>query len=544
MNPIVINMDDMSDSTEVYSSRPSPIFAILIWTLAGILVIALVWMGLFRIDLVTHADGMIRSGSATATITNVTDGTILAWDAEDGEYVKAGQTIYSIDPSELKKQEKSCAAELKNTEQRLEILEAYYKELDGESGALDKCKKNSYYEEFKTKLDAVNINRDMVQADAGTQQSQYQNSLNSIDSSISSLTEQQAKLNQMISDMRNRTNSFSSDEVYYHTAVAGYIDQYNYTANQYDIQIEELRRAQESAEQQAVKQQAGNTGGQADAETDDGGGTPAGALDSSSVGTGSNAQSSTDNRNAIAELENQKALALSQLETESIASVEQSLSSVQSNIESLKTNRSEAAGNLSGLDNGSLELSTDQIVTNEKNTVNTEINTYEGQKKEYEETLETVRTRIEECDVKAQTDGYLNLSAEKTSGDHVSAGEQIGNIVPDGNGIFRTVIYVENQDIGSVREGQKIKYEVASYPQTEDYGIFEGEVTSVSKDIKVNSETGMSYYEVEATITARGGADGKETPEFIQGMAVQAKLVTGKESVLRYLLEKIDLVDE
>ena len=541
MNPIVIKMEDMSDSTEVYSSRPSPIFAILIWTLAGILVIALVWMGLFRIDLVTHADGMIRSGSTTATITNITDGTILSWDAEDGEYVKAGQTIYSVDPSELEKQEKSCVTELDKTEQRLEILEAYYKELDGESGALDKCKENSYYEEFKTKLDAVNISRDMVRADAGTQQSQYQNSLNSIDSSIGSLTDQQAKLNQMISDMRNRTNSFSSEEVYYHTAVAGYIDQYNYTANQYDIQIAELKRAQETAEQQAE-----STGTREGAETDDETDAAAGALAGSSAETDSNSntQGVTDNSNAIAELENQKALALSQLETESIASVEQSLSSVQSNIESLKTNRSEAAGNLSGLDNGSLELSTDQIVTNEKNTVNTEINTYEGQKKEYEETLETIRTRIEECDVKAQTDGYLNLSAEKTLGDHVSAGEQIGNIVPDGNGIFRTVIYVENQDIGSVREGQKIKYEVASYPQTEDYGIFEGEVTSVSKDIKVNSETGMSYYEVEATITARGGADGKETPELIQGMAVQAKLVTGEESVLRYLLEKIDLVDE
>ena len=539
MNPIVIKMEDMSDSTEVYSSRPSPIFAILIWTLAGILVITLVWMGLFRIDLVTHADGMIRSGSTTATITNITDGTILSWDAEDGEYVKAGQTIYSVDPSELEKQEKSCVTELDKTEQRLEILEAYYKELDGESGALDKCKENSYYEEFKTKLDAVNISRDMVRADAGTQQSQYQNSLNSIDSSIGSLTDQQAKLNQMISDMRNRTNSFSSEEVYYHTAVAGYIDQYNYTANQYDIQIAELKRAQETAEQQAE-----STGTREGAETDDGTDAAAGALAGSSVETVSNMQGVTDNSNAIAELENQKALALSQLETESIASVEQSLSSVQSNIESLERNRSEAAGNLSGLDNGSLELSTDQIVTNEKNTVNTEINTYEGQKKEYEETLETVRTRIEECDVKAQTDGYLNLSAEKTSGDHVSAGEQIGNIVPDGNGIFRTVIYVENQDIGSVHEGQKIKYEVASYPQTEDYGIFEGEVTSVSKDIKVNSETGMSYYEVEATITARGGADGKETPEFIQGMAVQTKLVTGEESVLRYLLEKIDLVDE
>ncbi len=539
MNPIIINMDDMSDSTEVYATRPSPIFAILIWTLAGILVIALVWMSMFRIDIVTHANGMIRSGSTTATITNITDGTILSWDVGDGEYVKAGQTIYSVDPSELEKQETSCIAELEKTEQRLEIMNAYYQELDGESGALDECKENSYYEEFKTKLDAVNISRDMVRADADTQQSQYQNSLNSIDSSISSLTDQQAKLNQMISDMRNRTNSFGTEEVYYHTAVAGYIDQYNYTANQYDIQIAELERAQEAAEQQA--ESAGTWAG-----AEAGGGTDAetGTSSGSSVETGGNTQRVTDNSSAIAELENQKALALSQLETESIASVEQSLSSVQSNIESLKTNRSEAAGNLSGLDNGSLELSTDQIVTNEKNTVNAEINTYEGQKKEYEETLETIRTRIEECDVKAQTDGYLNLSAEKTPGDRVSAGEQIGNIVPDGNGIFRTVIYVENQDIGSVREGQKIKYEVASYPQTEDYGIFEGEVTSVSKDIKINSETGMSYYEVEATITARGGADGKETLEFIQGMAVQAKLVTGEESVLRYLLEKIDLVDE
>ena len=67
---------------------------------------------------------------------------------------------------------------------------------------------------------------------------------------------------------------------------------------------------------------------------------------------------------------------------------------------------------------------------------------------------------------------------------------------------------------------------------------------SVSKDLKVHSENGISYDEVDAKIHARGGADGKETPEFIQGMAVQAKLVTGEESVLRYLLEKIDLVDE
>ena len=152
MNPIVINMEDMSDSTEVYSSRPSPIFAILIWTLAGILVIALVWMGLFRIDLVTHADGMIRSGATTATITNVTDGTILSWEAEDGEYVKEGQTIYSVDPSELEKQEKSCVTELDKTEQRLEILEAYYKELDVRAALWTNVKKTVITKNLKQSL--------------------------------------------------------------------------------------------------------------------------------------------------------------------------------------------------------------------------------------------------------------------------------------------------------------------------------------------------------------------------------------------------------
>ena len=76
-----------------------------------------------------------------------------------------------------------------------------------------------------------------------------------------------------------------------------------------------------------------------------------------------------------------------------------------------------------------------------------------GRKKNTRRHWRAIRTRIEECDVKAQTDGYLNLSAEKASGDRVSAGEQIGNIVPEGNGVFRAVIYVENQDIGSVREG-------------------------------------------------------------------------------------------
>jgi hypothetical protein len=58
----------------------------------------------------------------------------------------------------------------------------------------------------------------------------------------------------------------------------------------------------------------------------------------------------------------------------------------------------------------------------------------------------------------------------------------------------------------------------------------------------VNQDTGTGYYEVEATISCKGKNIDEKQVEFIQGMAVQAKLVTEKKSVMEYLLEKIDLL--
>ena len=113
--------------------------------------------------------------------------------------------------------------------------------------------------------------------------------------------------------------------------------------------------------------------------------------------------------------------------------------------------------------------------------------------------------------------------------------------MPENNGLYKVTIYVENQDIAAIKEGQKVKYEIAAFPST-DYGIVEGTVTKISKDIKVNQDTGMGYYEVEASISCQGTNAGENQVEFLQGMAVEAKLVTERKSVMRYLLEKIDLM--
>ena len=52
MKPILLDMNDMSDSREVYESRPHPIFVLFIYLLMVMVAVALLWAALFKIDIV------------------------------------------------------------------------------------------------------------------------------------------------------------------------------------------------------------------------------------------------------------------------------------------------------------------------------------------------------------------------------------------------------------------------------------------------------------------------------------------------------------
>lgn len=497
MKPIIIDMEEMSDSTEVYGARPNRVFGGIIYTLASLFVLIAVWMCFFQMDVVTHANGVVQNSDATATLTNVSAGKLIESRVRDGDYVKKGEILFVVDAKELQRQKKQSEQDMEELSEKLEILQAYLQALGGAADALQEYQDNSFYEEFATRYQAVQMNCDSVHADAFTQRSQYQSSINSLDTSIQTADSDKSKLNQMLSDIRNRVNNFSAEEVYYHAAVEEYINRYNLTAGQYDSQIVQLREAEGSGED------------------------------------------NTDCTKKIEALQTEKEQALNQVEADMIASVEQSLSTVENNLQNLQTNRSEAKNHLDNLQNGSEELSADLIVVNEKNAVYAELNTCKSRLSEYEATLDSLQNRIAECTVTAQIDGYLNLSVDKVAGDYVGAGEVLGSIVPKEDKSYRAVIYVENQDIGRIHEGQLVKYEIPAYPSSE-YGRIEGRIQKISKDMKVNQENGSGYYEIEATISYEGG---RGTVEFMQGMALESKLVTEQKSLLIFLLEKIDLLD-
>ena len=121
---------------------------------------------------------------------------------------------------------------------------------------------------------------------------------------------------------------------------------------------------------------------------------------------------------------------------------------------------------------------------------------------------------------------------------YLVGGTELGTIIPAGDGVYKVQIYLANQDIGKVEEGTNVKFEIGAYPSSE-YGQSTGIITKISEDLKVNQDTGKGYYLAEATIVL---PDTDEKIELKQGMAVEAKVIVGQKSVMRFLLEKLDLI--
>lgn len=61
MKPIIVNMKDMSDSTEVYASRPNRFLIYTIYLILLAAIVAVVWMCVFKIDIVVKSNGSLKA---------------------------------------------------------------------------------------------------------------------------------------------------------------------------------------------------------------------------------------------------------------------------------------------------------------------------------------------------------------------------------------------------------------------------------------------------------------------------------------------------
>lgn len=150
------------------------------------------------------------------------------------------------------------------------------------------------------------------------------------------------------------------------------------------------------------------------------------------------------------------------------------------------------------------------------------------------EGLRAESDRVTRTDIRAPVNGIVNRIYINTIGGVVKAGEPIMELTPTDE---RVVIeaQVRPNDRAELRSGLPVNIKVGAY----DFGVYgtlRGRLTEVSADT-LNDERGNRYYRVELEVDAIPSAY-LDNP-IMPGMPVTADIVTGRRTVLQYVLSPL-----
>ena len=217
---------------------------------------------------------------------------------------------------------------------------------------------------------------------------------------------------------------------------------------------------------------------------------------------------------------------------------------LQAQIEAIRANRA-------GLAEARQRLA--QVRSDAHQTLQTERSAAMTEIAKLREELTKQEHRADLMELRAPQDGVVKDLATHTPGTVVQPGTILMSLVPSGEPLAAEV-WVSNQDIGFVRDGQTVRLKLATYP-FQKYGMVDGVLRQVSADAQEPQQVGAP---------SGGSASGRATaPDtglvyralvFLQaqqlmhdghalaltpGMHVTAEINLGSRTVLEYLLSPV-----
>lgn len=167
-----------------------------------------------------------------------------------------------------------------------------------------------------------------------------------------------------------------------------------------------------------------------------------------------------------------------------------------------------------------------------------ELNETRAQLTALEENLRTEQDRVDRTTVRSPVNGIVKQIKITTIGGVAQPGNELMEIVPlDDSLLIEAKILPK--DIGFIHIGQKATVKVAAYDSS-IYGGLEGTVEQISADaIQDEKKPDQTYYLIRIR-TQQNYLGTKEKPLYIiPGMTATVEILTGKKSVLHYLLKPL-----
>lgn len=153
-------------------------------------------------------------------------------------------------------------------------------------------------------------------------------------------------------------------------------------------------------------------------------------------------------------------------------------------------------------------------------------------------------------ELRAPEAGIVKDLATHTAGTVASPGTILMTLVPKAENL-RAEVWVKNDDIGFVRESQRVRVKLAAFP-FQQYGMLDGDVMQVSADASEPGGTAPTApgaapragtenlaYRALVNLRSQQLAAGGESYGLSPGMQVSAEIHLGTRTVLEYLLSPV-----
>jgi len=165
-----------------------------------------------------------------------------------------------------------------------------------------------------------------------------------------------------------------------------------------------------------------------------------------------------------------------------------------------------------------------------------EKNNHRGELKSLQEIMSAGEDRVTRTDVRSPVRGTVKQINLNTLGGVVRPGESILEIVPLDDTLLIEA-RIRPADIAFLHPGQKAMVKITAY----DFSIFgglEGFVEAISADT-IEDDNGESFFKVKLRTQKNAITYHSEELPIIPGMTASIDILTGKKSVLAYLLKPI-----
>lgn len=494
MKNVILNLDEVSDSSEVYDSKPHPFLFYFIIIIAILLVSAFLWMAYFNIDIVVKASGVINIDSTIQQDTSKVSGIVKKCYVQDNKFVSRGDLLYEINHDEIDKQISYYEEQINDIDKHIEIMNVYIDSIENDVNKLDDYKGNIYYNEYLCKYNL------------------YINKINTI--------KEQDKLEQVNNnfEIKAKLVNLNIEELLLTEKISAYSEIDTSKSNKEKIkeEIDKLKQENE-VNQNEIDEQISCY----EEKIDD--------IENYIEIIYAYIDSIENNVNKLDYYKDNmyynEYLCKYNLYNNKYDTIKE-----QNKLEETKTNSK------------LIDLSIQELLLTEKSSVYSEIETNKSNKDNIIEELDKLKQEREKYFSYAKNEGYVNFKNDLNEIDYISAGMNILEITPDSEEYYVN-IYINSQKIGEVKEGMIVKYKTSSFTSNSYTNEIDGKISSISKTSKSTDKDGNNYYLVKAEID-NNLKDSKGKRIILKdNMYCQVDIVVGNQSILKYLLKKINILD-